>query len=40
LYVAVPLRFWTNKSERNADGIIVRDRRHEITREDILTSQN
>jgi hypothetical protein len=29
-------RFWVNKAERGADGLIVRDWRHEISREELL----
>lgn len=31
LYQAVPERLWVNQSERNAQGVIVRDRRFEIS---------
>lgn len=36
IYRAEPVRFWVNKSERDSDGAIIRDRRHEITLADLL----
>jgi hypothetical protein len=31
LYQAVPERLWVNFSERDQDGLVLRDRRHEVS---------
>lgn len=36
LYRAVPRRLWVNQSEKNVDGVVVRDRRYEITITDLI----
>lgn len=36
IYVAEPIRFWVNKSDRNAEGAIIRDRRYEVALADLL----
>lgn len=36
LYQAIPERLWVNQSERNANGVIIRDRRFEISLEQLL----
>lgn len=35
IYCAEPLKFWINKSDRNEEGVIIRDRRYEITLEQL-----
>lgn len=35
LYSAIPEKLWVNMAERNEQGHVVRDRRHEITLEDL-----
>lgn len=36
MYMATVRKLWVNASERNADGRVIRDVRHEITQEDLL----
>jgi len=36
MYIATTRQFWVNGAERRADGLIIRDRRYEITRQDLL----
>jgi len=36
IYRARPLQFWVNVSDRDASGVIIRDRRHEAKVEDLL----
>ena len=36
MYMATTRQFWVYDPERDAEGIIIRDRRREITREDLL----
>jgi hypothetical protein len=39
IYAATPERFWLNFSDRDGQGLVVRDRRHEITLQDLLASE-
>jgi len=36
MYIATTRQFWVNGAERRADGLIIRDRRYEITKQDLL----
>lgn len=40
MYSAVPVQFWVNISERDRDGNITRDYRHEISKEELVGGEN
>lgn len=36
MYTAKPIKFWVNMSEKGPDGLLIKDNRHEISREQLL----